>query len=175
MRAEHTDRGGQSLLRRHQRTQGQSEERAGCLPQGQWLSWPCHQHWVTAPAVAAAALGCHTARNSPCQGSRAQGAPAAVLLLHPASSASRLPGERKEVDGLCLRETSKGKAQEHAPEGPGRGAQPSHFFSQQAGNKTKPGPGLELTSSTPSTAKLQRLHQPSTNPSCSWLCTLNEI
>lgn len=94
------------------------------------------------PSSGCSGSGLSHSQEQPLPGEHSAGRSGSVLLLHPASSASHLPGQRKEVDGLCLRESSKGKAQEQAPEGPaGRGALPSRFYSQQAGNKTKPGPG----------------------------------
>lgn len=113
---------------------GRSEGPAGCLPQGQGLSWPCHQGWVTAPAAAAAALGCHTARNSPCQGSTAQGAPAPCSrCIQP-----HQPARGEQGGGWALLERI---IQRESTGAGSRRALPSPFCSQQAGNKTKPGPG----------------------------------
>lgn len=156
LRAEHTDTGGHSLLHRHKGVKtgelGASPKArgspgrvtsAGSQPQ-QWLQ---QLGAVTQPGIA------------PVRGAEHR---ALQLLLHPASS-----GERKEVDGLCWRESSKGKAQEQAPNGLGGGGQPSRFYSQH--QETKPNLDLVWSSRAPHPAQpnYRGCISQDTNPSCS--------
>lgn len=74
---------------------------------------------------------------------------------------TRLPGERNEADGLCLKETSKGKAMDQPPEGLSDSCVtgPPSFYFQQAVNKTRT---RRAWAHKPSTTELRRLQSEKT-------------